>query len=460
MSHSEVRDTEGSVRRLSMKSDKSMECPLTLKEREPSSLFRQKRRSDFSEQSYVSMESAWSTDIPENFTEGAFSTERSGQPEAIKTSYGKHLESVFQELEHKIIAVVKTELNRFKKLLRPDYSECCEREAEEKEDQSCARQAALRITLHILKNMNQSDLANTLLTKLAPVAYKKIKSKLGKKKARLSNCNLTERSCKILASALSSSTSNLRELYLSNNELQDSGVKLLSAGLLNPHCKLEALSLNGCNLTGRSCGVLASVLSSNTSRLKELDLSYNELNPGMKQLSAGLENPHCKLRRLSLYNCNMDEEDCAALISALKLNPSHLSELNLGLNKPGDTGVEQLSALLEDQNCKLEKLKLFNCSISQEGCAALVSALHSNPSHLTELDLTWNTVGDSEVKLLSALKGNPHYKLEKVLLHVPEEMRTLDRKSTEQGKPVQIKVEHVSDCDDGDNAGEVYRGII
>ncbi|KAL6483791.1 hypothetical protein MHYP_G00086630 [Metynnis hypsauchen] len=378
MSHSEVRDTEDSVRCLSMKSNQSMEPPITLKEGELSPLFSQKRRSDLSEHSYASMETAWSMDIPANFTEGAFSTEWSGQPEAIKTSYGKHLESIFQELEHKVISLMKSELNRFKKLLRPDFSECLCR------------------------------------------------------KARLSNCNLTEKSCEILASALSSSTSNLRELYLSNNELRDSGVKLLSAGLLNPHCKLETLSLNRCNLTKKSCGVLASILSSNTSRLKELDLSYNELNSGMKQLSAGLDNSQCKLERLSLYNCNLDEEDCTALISALKLNPLHLRELNLGLNKPGDTGVEQLSALLEDQNCKLEKLKLFNCSINKEGCTALVSALNSNPSHLTELDLTWNTVGDSEVKLLSALKGNPDYKLEKLLLHVPEQMRSLDRKSSER----------------------------
>ncbi|KAL6455163.1 hypothetical protein MHYP_G00364040, partial [Metynnis hypsauchen] len=112
-----------------------------------------------------------------------------------------------------------------------------------------------------------------------------------------------------------------------------------------------------CGLSERSCAALASVLSSNSSSLRELDLSRNSLrDSGVTLLSAGLEDQHCKLETLRLWDCSITEKGCRALVKALKTNPSHLRELDLSGNKPGESGVKKLSALLEDPHCKLEKL--------------------------------------------------------------------------------------------------------
>ncbi len=59
--------------------------------------------------------------------------------------------------------------------------------------------------------------------------------------SRLNRCNLTENCCEVLASALSSTSSHLKELDLSDNNLKDSGMKLLSVGFRSPNCKLKSL---------------------------------------------------------------------------------------------------------------------------------------------------------------------------------------------------------------------------
>lgn len=55
---------------------------------------------------------------------------------------------------------------------------------------------------------------------------------------------------------------------------------------------------------------------------------------------------------------------------------------------------------------------LSGCRITEKGCISLASTLKSNPSHLRDLDLSYNNPGDSGVKLLSPGPQNPNWRLD------------------------------------------------
>ncbi|XP_039505883.1 NACHT, LRR and PYD domains-containing protein 12-like isoform X1 [Pimephales promelas] len=280
------------------------------------------------------------------------------------------------------------------------------------------------------------------------------------KRALLNDCNLSDKSCSALAAVLGSDT-NLKELNMNNNNLQDSGVKLLCSGLKNIKCKLEILRLSNCSVTEEGYKALASAVRSNPSHLIELDLIGNDpgesgvkqlndllqdpdcqlktlrfLSPAaekacqyvnrvvgvnlrdtrVNQIAALLQDKHCQLNKLTLCGCSITEEQSLILTSSLKSNPSHLRELDLSWNNLGNTGVKHLCAVLKDSPVKLERLRLRSSDMTDEGCSDVSSALKSNPSHLRELDLSENNLGDSGVKNLSDLLMNPQFKLEKLRL--------------------------------------------
>ncbi|XP_032414867.1 NACHT, LRR and PYD domains-containing protein 3-like isoform X4 [Xiphophorus hellerii] len=101
-----------------------------------------------------------------------------------------------------------------------------------------------------------------------------------------------------------------------------------------------------------------------------------------------------------------------ALVSGLQSPCGTLKDLDLSNNDLQDSGLKLLCEALCNSNCKLETLRLSGCLITKEGCAVLASALKSNPSHLTELDLSYNHPEESGVKLLSAGLKDPTWALQ------------------------------------------------
>ncbi|CAI5677374.1 unnamed protein product [Oreochromis niloticus] len=221
---------------------------------------------------------------------------------------------------------------------------------------------------------------------------------------------LSEIQCSALAFMLQMSEEVLDELDLQKYKTSEGGRQRLIPAVRN--CRKARLT--ECGLSEIHCEVVASALKSNPSHLTELDMSWNKLqDSAVKLLCAGLESPNCRLETLRLWSCGLLEISCDYLAAALKSNPSHLRELDLSLNNNlQDSGVKHLCGFLESPGCGLETLRLGNCGLSKISCDYLAAALKSNPSHLRQLELYGNNLKDPDVKQLSDLQQSPEYRLE------------------------------------------------
>ncbi|XP_036406862.1 NACHT, LRR and PYD domains-containing protein 3-like [Megalops cyprinoides] len=210
----------------------------------------------------------------------------------------------------------------------------------------CCRLQILNLSDNGLKDSSASDLCMMLRNPHSELRV-----------LDLSNNDLGEDAIKPLSIVLKSPYCKLHSLILGNNKLEDSAMKYLCIGLTSPDCKLEVLDLGRNKVGEEGLKMLCSGLNSRHCKLRTLDLHCNNLgDEGVKLLCAELMSPSCKLQKLGLRECSLTALCCADLATVLRSHHSELGDLELRDNDLEDEGVRELSAGVQDPSCKLQRL--------------------------------------------------------------------------------------------------------
>ena len=207
-------------------------------------------------------------------------------------------------------------------------------------------------------------------------------------------CSLTDQCIPSLCKALQDEHCRLTDLSLPGNVIGDKGACMLfQNGLTKEHCKLTKLDLWWCSLTDQCIPSLCKALQDEHCRLTDLSLATNTLGDeaACMLFEDGLTNEHCKLTKLDLKECSLTDQCIPSLCKALQDELCQLTELSLENNVIGDNGASMLfQDGLTKEHCKLTKLNLMSCSLTDQCIPSLCKALQDEHCGLVELPLWLN----------------------------------------------------------------------
>ena len=198
----------------------------------------------------------------------------------------------------------------------------------------------------------------------------------------LDNCSIPEEHCSAILQSLHSCT-HLTALNMAENNIGAAGN--IQWGFNPP---LQQLSLNKCSITEEVCGKIMKSLET-CKNLKTIDLSFNTVGESACQLAKSIrqwgDNP--LLQQLVLRNCSISEQYWSEIFNSLG-TCNNLTHIGLSFNTVGESGHQLAQSIRQwGDNPPLQQLGLYVCSIPEDACCELISALFSC-TRLTHLELS------------------------------------------------------------------------
>ena len=184
-----------------------------------------------------------------------------------------------------------------------------------------------------------------------------------------------------------SEITNLIKFNISHNEVNEQAAKWV-ASFLSQNSKLKELDLSYNNLQATGAIEIAELCSgTNLTKLKELDLRYNYL-----QATGAIEIAKlCSVNNLTKFNISHNKitDKAAKSVATFLSQNSKLEELDLSYNNLQSAGAIEIAGLCSISS--LIKLNISHNEITGEAANPIATFLSQN-SKLQELDLSYNNL--------------------------------------------------------------------
>ena len=175
------------------------------------------------------------------------------------------------------------------------------------------------------------------------------------------------------------------DLNVANNELTQEGALAICMALAE-NTNLQYLNLSHNKLTPDVLDTLAKSLSTNNT-LKYLSLGYNQQNTTIdssKHLSA-IINTTKTITHLNFEHMGLGSEGLKVLFDSL-IDYAAIKDLNIAGNGLSEDSIDNLSNLLQNETCNLERLVISDNALSNTALVKLAQILKTNTT-IKEVEL-------------------------------------------------------------------------
>ena len=220
----------------------------------------------------------------------------------------------------------------------------------------------------------------------------------------LRNCSIPEQCWGEILNSLGT-CNNLTHIDLSENTVGESASQL--AGSIrqwgdNP--PLQQLGLRNCSIPEQCWGEILNSLGT-CNNLTHIDLSENTVEESASKLAQSIrqwgDNPPLQL--LGLGNCSIPKQYWSEILKSLG-TCNNLTHIGLSFNTVGKSAHQLAQSIRQwGDNPPLQKLGLGNCSIPEQYWSEIFYSL-GTCNNLTHIDLSKNTVGGSASQLAQSIR--------------------------------------------------------